>query len=663
MPVIDPPWIVEANHSTWLFLAAREVTNGQDLGMVWESEDPGFGQVEHLYLLTFRVGAVTEAPTVAVQDPRDRLRSHVSEDLGSLMDAVEAIPVDAGVDIAFTNAVSLEPGVLTTFREATRATDSATVDLMYYPRPRQNSVMEEQFDGVTILSRLAAWYPPRMYGTVTELGIPNSGGLSTAQQVITGVLTHWATLQPWLTFKAVPDLRMPTGAAPSGYGPTDGLVTVETVTLEQDREAGRIMTALDILRDLLSPFPGAVIRQDSEGDLVIIATSGPDADESPHVTLRTFDVYAVSTGKPDPFTTFNRATFTSVGGRTRSENVPVMQPAWFQVGSNYRLGNSAGWFDPPEPRVNLQPPRDGDDVLQESLTSGQFHLQRPNVWPVASDAIPAGSGVGLVDLSVDPTISTMWRVFGPGGGFSHDGAGSITMLTFSVPFSGVWVDAFRLTFDIYHLVIRARWSGAGIELGFGDAKMEGNCTAGCWSAIVEVTLNDSSVGYAEAGTTTVEFGNVGDSLPSADGGNAVADSQAAFGLREAVVNVRGYALDAATLTAAARGFVLHNITPKITREVELSLGAQGVVFDAVGRMIELPNGERGVLTGLSYSDEFTTGSWSRSARVQVRDVLAPGALPDDPFGAVFQATNGDVWTVTSEGVSDSIPINLTSSGG
>lgn len=91
----------------------------------------------------------------------NRVRSSVSEDLGSLLDAVEAIPVDLGFDVAFTNAVSQEPAQLMLYRELTRATDSPTVDLVVYPRPQQNTVMEEQFSGVTVLSRLATWYPPR----------------------------------------------------------------------------------------------------------------------------------------------------------------------------------------------------------------------------------------------------------------------------------------------------------------------------------------------------------------------------------------------------------------------------------------------------------------------------------------------------------------------
>lgn len=647
MPFVDPPWNVTVDDGT----AARCDLPANTLpGPVYVGDDPGPGTLSYrFFAFFFPPRPVPEF----VGDPRDRLRSTVSEDLGSLLDAVEAIPVDLGFDVAFTNAVHQEPAQLMAYRELTRATDSPTVDLAVYPRPQQNTVMEEQFSGVTVLSRLATWYPPRWYGTVTELGIPNTDGAATAQAVITALLTGWANMQPWLSFKPVPDLRMPTGAAPSEYGPTDGLVTTETVTIRQDEE--HRATALDILRDLLSPFPGTIARQDSEGDLVIIPLHGPDADETPQVTIRDFDAYSVSTGKPDPFSTWNRAIFTAVGGLTRSDDVPVMQPAWFQVGSNYQLGRDT-WFEPPNDRVNLQPNiRAGHTAYQQSLSMGQFNQQRPNIWPVAEDAIAAGAGIGLfIDNVNNPTITAAWRRYS-GTNLEDSGTATVDLITYVIPFDGTWRDAWRVTIPItfgpdIRLTIRARWNeqAGGIELAFGENnQMESGCFDGCEGWVIEFTLNDNSVAYAELGETTGQFGFVGDSLPTEAGGDAVMESQAAYGVREKRVTIRGYALDASLLTEAARGFVLHNITPRVTREVELSLGAQGVTFDTIGRLVELPSGERGVLNGLTYSDEFTNGAWSKVARVQLRDMTAAGAIPTNPFQNAITDTAGVVLTDTS----------------
>lgn len=608
---------------------------------------------------------IPPGPEPAMQDPRDRLRSTVSEDLGSLLDAVEAIPVDAGVDVAFTGAVSLEPAVLTTFREVTRATDSEVVDLRYYPRPKQNSVMEEQFDGVTLLSRLASWYPPRWYGTVVEKGIPNADGSSTAQDVIEALLTSWETLQPWLSHKPVPDLRMPTGSPPGDYGPEDGLVTTDTVTIDPGDNPP---SALDILHDLLSPFPGTVVRQDSDGDLTIVPVYGPDADAEPVVRIRDFDTYSVSTGKPDPFTTINRATFTASGGLTRQDHVQVMQPAWFQIGSVHQFGLTT-WFEPPGDRINLQTPR-GGGVLQwhlENRNSAQFTRQTPELWPIAPDSIPAGPGISLQDDNGDPTVTCAWRRYN-GDNLEDSGTTTVQLGGAFIPFTGGWVTAFKATAtavsgESITCTMRARWNEAarGIEWQLGSPmSLESSCFMGCRGWVFEFTLNDDSIAYDEATPISATFGitDHGDTLPTEGGGNAIADSQAAYGVRERTIAVRGYALDLTTLAAAARGYVLHNITPRVTRELELSLGAQGVVFDTIGHLVELPSGERGIFNGRTYSDEFSgTGRWGVSARVQLRDMTAPGAISTDPFANMLTSTDGTLLTDTS-----GVPIDLALGG-
>lgn len=622
------------------------------IGHIWTDGAPSSANGFDAFVLLF----TGSEPATPVGDPRDRLRSTASEDLGSLLDAVEAIPVDLGFDVALTNAVSLEPAVRTRYRELTRATDSETVDLMVYPRPRQNSVMEEQFDGVTVLSRLSTWYPPRFYGTVTELGIANTDGTSTAQQVLEGLLAYWTTLQPWLTYKPVPDLRMPTGGEYSDPG--EGVAVTDTMTIKQDpEERSTWMSALDILHDLLSPFPGTVVRQDSEGDLTIVPVYGPDADAIPAVVLRDFDLYSVSTGKPDPFTTINRATFVSTGSLTRQEWVPVMQPAWFQIGSGIQFGRDT-WFPPPGDRVNLQPPpSDAVDTLQEGLSAGApFTRQLPQLWPLAVDAIPAGDGISLHDDHNDPLVTCAWRRYN-GDNLEASGTETVTLGGNVIPFSGQWVTAFSVTAgatsgETMRVTMRARWNGAarGIEWQLGTPMyLESSCILGCRGWVFEFTLNDASVAYSEAGQTSVTFGIVesGDSLPTEDGGNAIQDSQDAFGVRERTITVRGYALSLESLSAAARGYVLHNITPRVTREIELSLGAQGVVFDTIGRLVELPSGETGILNGLTYSDEFTSGSWSKTARIQLRDMTGPGAVPPNPWASALTDTTGNVFTDTT----------------
>lgn len=665
MPIITPPWLnpVPGPEDTWHEAADRLMTQGQAYGPTYVGDDWEHGIHYTMLLLTFG----GEAPPPPVGDPRDRLRSHVSEDLGSIMDAVEVIPVDAGISLAHTNAVSVEPAELTAFREATRDTQSAVVDMVYYPRPRQNTVMEEQFDGITVLGRLQTWYPPRWFGTVADLGIPNTDDASTPQQVITALLTFWSTLQPWLSFKPVPDLRLNTGSTPDEYGPDEGIATTETVTISQD--PSRRSNALEILRNLLSPFPGTVVRQDSDGDLIIVPAYGPDADEEPINVIRDFDAYSVSTGKPDPFSTYNVATINARGGLTRDDKVPIMQPAWFQIGHNSQFGRPT-WFEPPGDRLNLQPPqRASSDTLQEELPAlAAMNRQLPNPWPASPDRIPAGEGIRLWDENWgDPVITAAWARY-VGNTLDGSGPANVQLINPTIDFTGVWRDYIRVwatatSGEVMYVIMRARWRddiapNGGVEWALGDRYLTSSCFLGtCRGWVFEITLNDLSVGYSEAPDINVTYGltDNGDFIPDVDGNNAILVSQTAFGTREKQISMTGYALDVATLTEAARGHLLHSITPRVVRELELSAGAAGITFDTMGRLVELPSGERGVLTGRTYQDEFSgAGAWSVTARVELKDMTAPGAVPPNPLAGALTTTDGVVFTTTA-----GVPMTLT----
>jgi hypothetical protein len=564
----------------------------------------------------------------------DRLRSSISETTGSLLEAVDVRAVDASVSEAYTWAQELAPAQPVVFRELFRERDSADADFVYLPRPRQNLVMENQYEGVTVLSRLASYYPARVFDTVdsTGLGITTSGG-ATAQQVLEFLLNCWALDTGWLAYEPVPDLRLRLpGFAPSDYwAPRFGTVRTPVLAFPQDRARRR--SALEILQALLSPFPGTVLRQNSAGRLEIVPTYGPDADETPTITLEPIDLYSVTIGKPDPFSVFNRATFASQGYE-RAEDVELMQPAWFQVGSNIQFGRS-NWFSPPNDRLNLQPPPEGFDTVQESYTAGEdYALNRPNLWPISNERIPAGDGISLVDSVGDPLVTMAWaRYFNDS--LVDSGTDGLTIVTPVIPFSGAWVTAFSVNIplpaDDAWATIRARWNDArqGVEFGLADpTKLETNCFTGCNGVIIEFTLNDASTGYIETGTTTGLFGFVdeGDSLPAVGGGNAVLDSQTEFGVLEASVTIEGYSLDAGTLVEVARAFVLENITPKVVRELDLSTIGVRLGFDSIGRLVELPNTEQGRVIGRTYADDFVARSWRATAEVEVPNALGPGAV-------------------------------------
>lgn len=589
-------------------------------------------------------------PGSPLQVSGDRLRSSFSESVGSLLESVEARAVDARAGEDFTNAQALEPAVRTEFREVTRAR-SGPVDFSYFPRPRQNAVEENQYEGITVLSRLASWYPPTMFDTVTALGI-GAGGIATAQEVIQHVLDTWAGLVPWLTVGIVPDLRLRKEFfAPGSYGSSDGLVTTETVTIDQSGENRR--DALAVLHDLLSPFPGTVVRQFSTGALAIQPIYGPDSDATPALTLdEDWDLYSVSRGRPDPFSVKNRATVTN-SSYERGDEVALMQPAWFQIGSNYQLGLDT-WFTPPGDRLNLQPPYGSDTTLQESLAFGQFSSQLPASWPQSSSSIAAGSGISLRDGSNDPTVTCAWRRYA-GTSLADSGTDGFTLLEDEVPFDGLWRDTFRFSkpygigIEVSHITVRCRWDAASKSVQFSvpPGNLDTGCSTGCRGWVVEFTLNDSSVGYSAGASKSATFGVVdeGDALPAdSESGNAVLDSQTAFGVLEATIDIRGYDLDLLTLQQIARAYVVQNITPRVTRDVELSSVGSRVTFDHVGRLVELPSGEQGYLVAVDYSDDFTAGSWRKSAQVQVANADADGAVPTTDI--FYLDSNGEAYMST-----------------
>lgn len=643
MPVKDPPYTIHDDYSSYMWIASRDVTSGQDLGGLYVGED-ATPFTEYVLFLTFLVGQ--SGPSTAVQDATDRLRSVISEDTGSLLDSVEARVVDSSVSVDFTNAVTLEPLTLTNYRDALRATDSATVDATFYPRPVQNTSEEQQFDGITLLSRLASWYPPPIFDTVTNLGIVSSG-TATAQQVIQHVLDEWAAAASWFTAETVPDLRLRiNGYAPSDYTASDGVVQCETVTIAQDGDDRR--TARQILDDLLSPFPSTIVRQNSSGNLAIVPVYGPDADETAHLTLTNDDLYSVSQGKPDPWLIKNRAT-ASCTGYARQDEVEVLQPAWFQVGSNYQMGK-ATWYSPPSDRLNLQPPPDGSDTLQESLEFGDFGEQQPALWPVSSTNIPAGDGISLRDGSNNPTITAAWSRYYDTN-LQASGSGTLTLIRDDIPFDGEWRDTFRWDEGSQYIIMRARWNAArsGVQLSIGANFLESTCITGCRGWVVEFTLNDSSVGYASGVRKSATFGIVddGDTLPSSTG-NAIDESQTAFGVLEANLNIRGYDLDVATLREIATAYVVENITPRVTRDLDVSTWGVGVTFDAIGRLIELPSGESGILTSVEYADDFTAKTLRRTARVQLKNSTGTGAL-DEAAETYVTTKSGNDYLATTAG--------------
>jgi len=160
---------------------------------------------------------------------------------------------------------------------------------------------------------------------------------------------------------------------------------------------------------------------------------------------------------------------------------------------------------------------------------------------------------------------------------------------------------------------------------------------GAHTFVLQLT-DATDVWQNESGTFTGRYGysiDEDDPLPAADGGNAVVDSVAAYGERDATIEMTGYGLrDAAVLEDVARAYVYEAINPTLVRTVEQSVWrAFPVKFSDLGRVIELPNGEQGRLINRTYADDFGTsfgdGVLASTIKVEVTDTSGAGYVDVD----------------------------------
>jgi hypothetical protein len=263
------------------------------------------------------------------------------------------------------------------------------------------------------------------------------------------------------------------------------------------------------------------------------------------------------------------------------------------------------------------------------------------VWPMASDVLPAGDGVGLVDSDDAPQVTVAYRIVQSQSSIVASGTTGLTLVQESVPFDGV--NRTTLRWDLtyagidFFVSIQARWDAAAnaVALTAKTARLDG-VSGGLlpkrYSAIVEFTLNDASVAFVETTGVTATFGVTedGDSLPGAGGVNAIAESQTAFGVLETRVDVRGYVLTETQARAMAEALVLANLSPRAVRSYDLTwIGSTVVRRDDVGRLLATPDGGQGLLVGHSYADDFPGASGGVSVRVEETVEGAPGFIPSD----------------------------------
>ena len=637
------------------------------------AEEPGeFGGTSSGFRLNseaLTVGVVLSPdppPEPGVVGVPDRLRCSITADSGSILASTRAVPFDASHSIAFNLLRRLPQVEPVGLREVTRAQDDPTADVSFLPRATQNSQSEHTYDGGTILTLMARAYPAPIVARWDDplVNLPDN----LASSWLSWVFARWQTEFPWFDYEPVPDLRLAipgsTGIAlPSEYAPTIpvdrprpvGGIGTDMLVFRQDRDTR--MSMLEMLEHLLSPFPGVIYYQISDGRLRLVPAYGPDADEEPVVTLTDHHVVDMTTGEPDALSLVNRAT----GGSRAfipTPETPVMQPAWFQVGPTAQYG-SGNWYVPPPDRLNLQTHPSGN-TLQEELPPGAAFFNQANMtWPIAPNVFPGGTEVRLVDADNTPLITCAWKLIQRSNDeVIESGTTGLNLWesTMLVPFDGSEVLAFqwRVTVSGHELQVNARmrWDASSqtVRIRLTGAFLSFNSTpnifvpAITYDAIVEFTLNDESTAYVDSPGPTVTYGVVEDGhvIPTPGGGNAIADSQAAFGVVEARIDVRGYVLSADQMLGVLESHVLANLSPRATRDIRLGvLGSTQLLFDHRGRRVLLPDDSIGRITGVSYADDFVAETWGKAARVEVEIEGAPGQVGTD--GVLLQNHDGSWW--------------------
>lgn len=580
-----------------------------------------YNPVSHNNLYAFAVAAAPLGGT--------RVRSNVSEDAGSILDAASLNAVDASFSEAFLLDHSYSPTTIKGFEEALAP---GVLAASYYPIPRQSTEFLNDYSGETLLSRMARVYPLPIFGKVDDLGLTtftlsdgdekDIGQAATAQDVITYVFTQWASEYAWFAYETVPDLRLkvesPTAAGiatPSDYSSdaTLGRAYAQVIQFIQDTDNKKTMR--QILDELLSPFYGTVVRGNADGRLEIIPVYGPDASNDPVVTLTDKDAYTETTGQPSPTGVINKWTFRSQP-YVLTEDGGLLNQSWFQACSNIF------------PSGSLYATGTGTDISNDDVYIGGG--ARPNLWAPQSGRIPDGAtGIKLTDSGGVKQVTIDYKYNGGSGSVS---ASDITLT--DIPLDGSTVLAIEAdgpSIGALHIEISGRYipESRSVQLWPSGRNDWENANGG---HVFRFNLLDATdVWQAESTSVSGTYDLVEeeeDPLP----GSPVTASVAAYGTREKTTDITGWGIDSGDqLVRMARAAVFEAVQPKLVRTVEQSVWrAFPVKFSDMGSVIELPSGEQGRLTSRTYSDDFGTnysqGSLSSVIKVEIIDQNGDGVI-------------------------------------
>jgi len=613
---------------------------GTTSASVTKSNSSVFGQEVSLNLV----------PTYAQVRGSGRVRGSVSEDAGSLLDSVSVNAIDASVSETFLLDASLSSTSLTLFVEALSPGTNAAA---YYPLPRQSTGFVNEYAGETILSRMTRVYPAPVMARVEDyvtgsIYTVDGEDFATPQTLLTQLFTDWAATYDWFEYATVPDLRLKV-PDPGAINGGDGIGNAIPAQYTADATLGRVgaqvlfypqtedekLTMRQILDELLSPFPGTVVRQNASGQLSIVPSYGPDADTSPSVILTDKDAYTVTTGQPSPDGIINRVTITSQP-YTWTEDAGAYNESWFQLahpgfvdlgGTLYTDGATPGAAD-------LSGTIEGTPS-QQSIQDWQ---------PVSSRFVDTAGKVKLTTSSGVKQVSI---------NFASETGGN----TGSFDLADITLTDLDIQNDAWQTIIYGTQGVAAVPNGLLTVEIQGkynpdlgtvslkvgdrtdlNRTRGLAEEeyVVRVNIADASnVWQKDSASYTGTFGETTGDDPDVLEGGALAASVSAYGVRETSYDVTGYGIkDNALLNEMAQAYVRDAINPKLNRTVDQSVWrAFAIKFSDMGKIIELPSGEQGRLINRSYVDDFGTnfgdGTLASLVKIEVIDQTGDGYIDVD----------------------------------
>lgn len=530
-------------------------------------------------------------------------QANVSEDAGSIFEAVAAIAIDASISEAYPWGTPIESGDPLLMVEAFTPEQPS---FQYYAVRTRNSDLRVTTTGETIMGRLARTIPPRLMDRVADITLADT---MTAQEAIQYILDQWTAEYDWFAAEPTPDLRLLVDEAIGNErqyyvdNPDAGLITTGAIVIPQETEGDRDerRTMREIIDEWLAIFPGTIVRANSAGRLEIVPRVGPDA---PQVTkqLTWADIKAISDGEDDPRGITNQARVVS-HGYAPVEETTLLAPSFVVLTAP--LGISRALLESqevlPDDREEMQP-----------WTPQRF--------------IALGTGA---DVTVDVTI----RAYGSwnrttASAFSLEGtqARTVTLAPGESKDVTIQHSSRSQTVTARFVVTRDGADYVSVNAPYGIPQWAENPFGRTYFAY---TLDVDAEGTAWVKSNrqiTGQFGYLpGDTLPGPDGSDALADSIALYGERGATINSSIFQLEPEVAKMVARAYVLQNISPRTVRDIDQTLWrAYPVRFDDIGRPIELPNGEVAIVEHRDYaltSTESTLASSSAFSAVVTHSVI------------------------------------------